>query len=214
MVIRVADTTLVSTRGVILNMLKRNREQTVAELAVGLNVTEMAVRRHLGGLEQEGLIAGVTIRQAIGRPKQKYSLTFKGEEQFPRKYGDLSLGLLQDLEEMSGTDVVNQLFERRKEKLYEQYKGLMKGSFEERVAALAAIQDENGYMVEWEQAEGTITFVERNCPIAVIAKEFPIACVCERKLFEELLDTEHVKRISCIAEDNGDTRCEYIVKRA
>lgn len=198
-----------NSRQIILTILKRNEEQTVAALAKELGVTEMAVRRHLRELEKDGLIESRSERQAMGRPSYKYSLTAKGDESFPRNYDDLSLGILEDLEKLSGTYMIDRLFEQRKKRLLSMYEGEMTGSFAERIEALARIQSESGYMVEYEQlTDGSYQFIEYNCPIAKIAKKFPVACFCEQQLFENLLKTNKVERTSCIATENSNC-CTY-----
>ncbi len=45
-----------TTKEEIVQLLKINGEHTVAELAKSLDITEMAVRRHLSKLEKEQLI--------------------------------------------------------------------------------------------------------------------------------------------------------------
>lgn len=201
-----------NSRQIILVMLKRHKEQTVSELAKELGITEMAVRRHLHVLEKDGLIQSRIERQAMGRPCHHYSLTTKGDESFPRNYSDLSLQMLQDLEEISGTEIVEQLFERRKERLHDKYVNNIKGSFKERVEALARIQSENGYMVEYRQLEdGSFLFTEYNCPIAQIAKKYPIACHCEQQLFKKLLQTKHIEQQTCMAKEQTNC-CTYTIR--
>ena len=66
---------------------------------------------------------------------------------------------------LNGNQVIEELFEKRRERLEDKYKEIVQGGLEERIAALAKIQDENGYMVEWEQAaDGDYRFIEYNCP--------------------------------------------------
>lgn len=202
----------ISTRQVILMILKRKQEQTVAELALEVGITEMAVRRHIRGLEAEGLVNSRIERKSMGRPLHKYYLTETGEESFPRNYGELSIGLLQDLEKLTGRDVIDKLFEQRKDRLYEKYDLEMKGSFHDRIEALARIQNNNGYMVEYKQLdENTYEFVEYNCPISQVAKKYSIACQCEQQLFQQLLETDHIERRACMAKENS-TSCVYHVQ--
>ena len=61
-----------STRNEILNMLKHG-SLTVSEMAGKLQITEMAVRRHLSTLERDNFIASKMLRQAMGRPTNVYS---------------------------------------------------------------------------------------------------------------------------------------------
>ncbi len=201
-----------NSRQIILMMLKRQKEQTVSELALELGVTEMAVRRHLQALEKAGLIKSRVERQAMGRPSHHYSLTAEGDESFPRNYSELSLGMLQDLEKISGSEMVNKLFEERQERLHNKYVGSINGTFHERIEALARIQSENGYMVEYERCEdGSYEFIEYNCPIAQVAKKYPVACQCEKQLFKKLLKTDNIERKSCIAKENTNC-CMYTIR--
>ncbi|MDQ0206605.1 helix-turn-helix transcriptional regulator [Alkalicoccobacillus murimartini] len=202
-----------STRSTVLTLLKRWHELTTAELAAELNITEMAVRRHLRGLEEEQLITSRVVRQTMGRPVHKYYLTDLGSENFPRNYSHLSLGFLEDLRSMYGAETINQLFEKRHTRLHQSYKPMVTGDLSERVEALATIQNEQGYMVEWnEKEDGSFQFIEYNCPIAQVAKSYPIACTCEKRLFKELLGTDEVERDTCMAE-NGDAHCIYTIKK-
>ncbi|WP_017726385.1 helix-turn-helix transcriptional regulator [Halalkalibacterium ligniniphilum] len=203
-----------STRDMIMKGLKKHKERSVGEIARELEITEMAVRRHINSLEKDGFIKTTLVRQAMGRPATKYSLTSKGEEQFPRNYNQLSLGILEDLEAINGNELIDQLFERRKERLKKMYEVEMEhDSFEKRVATLAAIQNDNGYMVEWEQLdEETYRFTEYNCPISQVAKAYPVACSCEQKLFRELLKTEGVIAENCAAKEDVP-HCVYTFKK-
>ncbi|MCM2675471.1 helix-turn-helix transcriptional regulator [Alkalicoccobacillus plakortidis] len=202
-----------STRSTVLTLLKRKHELTTAELAAELNITEMAVRRHLRGLEEEQLITSRVVRQTMGRPVHKFYLTEQGNENFPRNYSHLSLGFLDDLRMMYGADTINQLFNKRHERLHQSYQSIVTGSLGERVQALADIQNEQGYMVNWtEKEDGSYEFIEYNCPIAHVAKSYPVACACEKRLFKELLDTNEVERTACMAE-NGDAHCVYTIKK-
>ncbi|MCK0472730.1 metalloregulator ArsR/SmtB family transcription factor [Halalkalibacter sp. APA_J-10(15)] len=201
-----------STRQLILSILKRNEEQTIADLANKLGITEMAVRRHIKDLEKEEIIESCLKRQTMGRPTYIYSLTEKGKESFPRNYSDLSIGILKDIEQLSGKELVDQVFEKRRDRLFTNYAIEMDGSFKERIEALARIQSENGYMVEYKEVEdGSFEFTEYNCPIAQVAKEYPVACKCEHELFKKLLQTDEVERTSCIAKE-GSTSCVYKIK--
>ncbi|GAF64927.1 helix-turn-helix transcriptional regulator [Alkalihalobacillus trypoxylicola] len=202
-----------STRSMILSLIKRHRERTVSELAKELNITEMAVRRHLQSLEQDRLIEARIEKRSMGRPSYKFFLTDEGEESFPRNYGGLSVEFLKDIEAINGNEMVEELFEKRRERLEAKYNQLVTGSFEERIEALAKIQDDNGYMVEWGQKDtDTFTFIEYNCPIAKVAKDYHVACSCEKKLFQTLLGTEDIVRDTCAAKENA-TACQYTIKK-
>ncbi|MBH0159564.1 transcriptional regulator [Fictibacillus sp. 26RED30] len=203
-----------STRDEIIYLLKRNKRMTVTEMAKSLGITEMAVRRHLNTLERDHVIETTLVRQAMGRPIHFYHLTASGDEQFPRNYSGLTVDFLKDIEEVSGTETIDELFKRRENRLQDRYKDRMNTltEFEQKVNELANIQNEAGYMVDWERGEdpGTYVLTEYNCPIAKVANEYQQACSCELSLFKRMLKTDAVERKTCMAK--GGDYCCYVIK--
>lgn len=201
-----------STRNEILNLLKLHASMTVSDMAGQLQITEMAVRRHLNTLERDNLIESRMVRQAMGRPTNVYSLTEEAQHLFPRHYSDFALDFLQDLEELEGKDKIKDLFHRREQRLSDKYKREIRGqSLEEKVQQLAVLQNQKGYMVEIEKdpETGDFIFKEYNCPISQVAKEYQHACNCELSLFKTVLNTE-VEQNECIAL--GEDKCVYVIK--
>jgi predicted ArsR family transcriptional regulator len=201
----------VSTRRIILTMLKTKGHLAVSDMAKQLRITEMAVRRHLNTLERDGLIDSMLVRQAMGRPTNLYSLTAHADELFPKKYHHLTLDLLGDLAEESGEELVERLFERRKDRMIGRYEEQMQGKpLMERVKALAEIQNTNGYMSDWEATEdGSYVINEHNCPISQVANQYNHACHCELKMFESLLQAD-VERTECLVK--GALKCSYKIQ--
>ncbi|MCR8631031.1 helix-turn-helix transcriptional regulator [Paenibacillus radicis (ex Xue et al. 2023)] len=201
----------VSTRKVILTMLKTQGSLTVSDMAKQLGITEMAVRRHLNTLERDGLIEAKLVRQAMGRPTNLYSLTEQADELFPKKYHHLTLDLLGELVSEAGEQQVERLFERRKERMVQRYEEQMQGKpLEERVKTLADIQNSNGYMVDWAATkEGHFVINEHNCPISQVANQYNHACQCELMMFKSLLNAD-VERTECLVK--GGIKCSYIIQ--
>lgn len=198
-----------STRERILLLLRTKGRLGAGELAEELNVTEMAVRRHMYVLEAEGSVNIVSVRQAMGRPLHAYELTMQADELFPKNYHVLALDLLDELADNPGTAaLIDRMFEGRKQKLLERYEPRMAGkSLEQQVAELAAIQSAGGYMADFEPAEGGIYMLyEYNCPIAKVAGKYQQACRCELALFQALLSAP-VERTECLAKGGG--KCSY-----
>lgn len=200
-----------STRKVLLTLMKTKGSLSVNEMAKELGITEMAVRRHLNTLERDGFIEPRLVRQPMGRPVHLYSLTKTADELFPKNYQSFTLDLLSELELMEGEDTVQRLFERRKLKMQGRYEPHMAGkNLEERISALADIQNNNGYMVDWEKdEEGNFKFKEYNCPISQVADQYQHACACELELFRTLLGAE-VERTECLSRDGA--KCMYLIK--
>ncbi|OEF99359.1 transcriptional regulator [Vulcanibacillus modesticaldus] len=200
-----------TTREEIMMMLKTNGSMTVSEISKGLGITEMAVRRHLNTLERDELIKASIVRQAMGRPTNLYSLTDKAENHFPKAYKNLADDILAGIFEEEGKEKIDKIFERREKKLREAYAKKMHGltDLEEKVNALVNIQNERGYIVELEKVDNGFLLKEYNCPIFEISRQYNQACDGEKKLFENILNTE-VKNLSCMGR--GDTYCVYHIK--
>lgn len=199
-----------STREQIVHMLKTKAPLTAKDITNELQITEMAVRRHLGTLERDGYIEYSMIRQSMGRPTALYRLSELAEGFFPKTYHNLALDLLGELEAESGQDMINLLFERRKSKLEHKYENTMAGlPLSEKVLLLTQIQNENGYMAECEEVDdGTFIIKEHNCPISHIANQYQHACHCELELFKSLLQVD-VNRTECLS--TGGSKCSYVI---
>lgn len=202
----------VSTREQILHMLKKFRSMSANEMAERLQVTDIAIRKHLVNLEKDRLIKAELVRQSMGRPANVYSLTRQGELFFPRNYSDITLDFLNDISAISGQAMIDQLFKQREERLKDKYKERVVGeSLEEKVRHLADIQDEKGYMIELVKSEGIEKYMltEYNCPIHDIAMNYKEACSSELSLFRKVLDAD-VEQLECKAK--GGHKCVYAIK--
>ncbi|MNO98636.1 Bacterial regulatory protein, arsR family [compost metagenome] len=202
-----------STREQIVHMLKTKAPLTAKDITNELQITEMAVRRHLSTLERDGFIEYSMIRQTMGRPTAVYRLSELAEGFFPKTYHTLTLDLLGELESESGADMINLLFERRKSKLEHKYENTMTGlPLSEKVVKLTQLQNEIGYMAQCEEDEdGNFIIKEHNCPISHIANQYNHACHCELELFRSLLQVE-VNRTECLSE--GGTKCVYAITKS
>ena len=203
------------TRRAVLDLLKRNGEQTVAQLGAALNLSGVAVRRHLEMLEHIGLVRQTTRPQGRGRPAYVYALTETGHDLFPRNYHQLVAQLLEAATSELGPEAVERLFDHRQHELAELYGGRTRGQPLPKLAsALAAIQDENGYMADCAAAgDGQFVVREHNCAIARVAGSWPTACAHELALFRQLAGPEvEVERIAHIQA--GDPVCAYVLRSA
>src|SRR5690625_1912656 len=111
-----------TTRQTIVELLKKNQEVSVSGLKEHLDITEMAVRKHLIKLEAEKYITSRYVRQPMGRPEIYYSLTIKGHEKFPNNYDKIVVELLQDIHENMGEEAIDLLFKNREQRLGKKYR--------------------------------------------------------------------------------------------
>ncbi|MCG3418314.1 helix-turn-helix transcriptional regulator [Oceanobacillus jordanicus] len=199
---------LKTTKDRILDLLKREVRMTVGALSERLEITDMAVRKHLLAMEKDGLIVTEEIRQPMGRPVQSYTLSAKGELLFPKSYEGLSVEFLQDIQALYGSKSVEQLFQNREKRLTKEYTlRMQKKSHQERMQELQTIQNEKGYMADITKIDdNSYELIEYNCPIMAVAKEYKVACKCETSMFKNVLQTENVNRTSCKTEGNDHCR--------
>jgi predicted ArsR family transcriptional regulator len=203
------------TRRAVLDLLKREGPQTVAQLGAALGLSGVGVRRHLEVLEHVGLVRQSTRPQGRGRPAYVYALTEVGHDLFPRNYHQLVAQLLEAAASELGPEAVERLFDHRQQELAELYAGRTRGrSLPDLATALAAIQDENGYMADCHQTgDGRWLVREHNCAIARVAGAWPTACSHELALFRQLagpgVDVERVAHIQA-----GDPVCAYVLRAA
>lgn len=206
------DTKQKNTKDKILHLLKKEGSLTVSDLTKRLEITHMAVRKHLTIMEKDGMIQTKEFKQSMGRPMQLYSLTEKAEMHFPKNYEGISIGFLRDIEELYGAGSVQRLFEKREARLIHEYAVRMDSKEPlQKMKEITKIQNEKGYMAELNQLEeNTYELIEYNCPILEVAKEFKIACKCETEMFKDVLNTENISRSCC--RTDGDSHCRFLVK--
>ncbi len=200
------------TREKVLNLLKVRGALTADQIADELGITSVGVRRHLITMERDGLAKYKVEQRGQGRPGFVYSITEQGDEFFPRTYPQLANSLIETVQALYGNEGIEKLFDKRTEELSRQYQErLASKSLSERVAELAKIRSEEGYMAEWEALdERTLVLREHNCAICQVAKKCQSACSHELDLFKKVLGTADVTREEHIIK--GDKMCAYVIR--
>jgi len=202
-----------TTKEEIVQLLKINGEQTVASLAESLEITEMAVRRHLSKLEKEEIIQSKMVRQHVGRPTYLYGLSQKGEDSFPKDYKQFALEVLEDLESIGDEPLVNAILKARTNRMEEQLQKRMSSQDNvlQKLREVAAIQEKNGYMVQVKQeGENSYILQKQNCPLKAVAEKYPQLCLEEENMYKRLFSDKNVKVLSNMC--NGDCHCSYHIQ--
>jgi DeoR family transcriptional regulator, suf operon transcriptional repressor len=191
------------TRRALLIALRKRGEARAEELAEQLEVTVSAVRQHLHGLAAADLVAHREERAGPGRPRHVYRLAPAAEALFPRAYGELTVELLDYIGEES-PELVARAFERRRRARVERTRERLAGlDFDARVAEVARVLDEDGYLAEVERlgedgaADGW-RILEHNCAILAVAQRYGHACGAEIAFLREVLPEADVTRVSHI----------------
>ncbi len=199
-----------STRQQLIKLLRTRGGMTANALAGELGITSMGVRRHLAALERDDLVRIEMQRQKMGRPTFVYALTDQARDLFPKNYHTLANQFLDAIHESKGDQGVQSLFSARMNHLLNQYRPRMAGkNLSERVAELAKIQDEAGYMAIWEKTGDGFMLKEQNCAIYRVACRHQEACQFEIELFRQLLDAD-ITRIE--HQIKGERNCTYLVR--
>ncbi len=197
----------------VLYALRRRGEATVDQLADALGLTVSAIRQHLAALGDLGLVASNDAPRAEGRrgrPTQVHHVTSAAEPLFPKAYGELTNQLLGYLDDAS----VTQVFLRRRDDRITAGRARLATarSFAGRVAELAAILDEDGYLASFERVgRDRFQVTEHNCAILSVAREHPHACSSEIEFIRAVLPEASVERTTHMVA--GAHSCTYEIRR-
>ncbi len=200
-------------RRAIVDYLKRHGPRDANGLADELGVSAMAVRQHLYGLRDEGLVAYREEARPKGRPAKLWRLTPAADRFFPDGHADLSVGLLKAMRQTFGETGLNKLLAVRAEEQIQDYRRALAGksSLKDQLIALARIRTDEGYMAAVEgDGSGAFCFVENHCPVCAAAAACQGLCAMELDVFRAVLGPEvTVERTDHIVA--GARRCAYAV---
>jgi DeoR family transcriptional regulator, suf operon transcriptional repressor len=201
-----------NTRNRVLRTLLLNQSRTVNELAESVGINPISVRHHVNKLEAEGLIQSVEERHGVGRPRLIYSLTPKGMEQFPQRYLQLTLRLLEQLKTSLPDKVLGDIFKEVAGEMaldLTQHVELDNLDLKDRLELLLQALSAEGFMVSLEEENGDYYIVEASCPYHHVGEDYPEICVVDQELIAHFAATEP-ERVECILE--GDKQCKYLIR--
>lgn len=201
------------TRRKIILALKQHGGLTAAELAEMLGITSMGVRRHLTTLERDRLVHYELVQRGKGRPSYVYQLSPQAQNLFPKNYAALAKELLGYLAARNSGGEVIELFDQRAARRIRNAKARLEGqSLAARVAGLAEILCDEGYLAEWQQVDAdTFLLSEHNCAVHEVAAEFRAACNSELTFLVAVLPDAEVTREQHML--SGGLTCAYRIRR-
>jgi DeoR family suf operon transcriptional repressor len=191
--------------------LKVRGEARANEIAEALGITASGVRQRFNALRADGLVDYRTIHAGPGRPKFAYFLTATAEALFPKTYHELTNELLENLQE-EDPELFGRLFERRRQRRVEATRERLAGkTFDEKVAVLTAILDEDGYLADFEtRSDGSYLIREHNCAILGVAVRYRLACSSELEFLREAFPEAEIDRVA--HKVAGAYMCSYEVR--
>lgn len=203
-------------RRTILAIIKREGRRSIDQLAAELEVSYEAVRQQLSQLLGDGWVdkqaapAAAAKRRPVGRPKSLYRLTAAGDHLFPKRYGGLSIALLDAVTARHGgeglREILGDLADRRVAEWLPEVEGLDLDARLEHVRGIYF--DDDPHMSVERAPGGERRLVERNCPFLDVASQRPALCsltvaVLSRMLGRRVVRAERLQ--------DGDGRCSFLV---
>jgi predicted ArsR family transcriptional regulator len=196
----------------LLEILKREGELTVRELAGILGFAAETVRGHLKTLAGHGLVARTrTRKEGPGRPEIVYGLAERAERLFPSEEGRLLRDLTAYLVEDDRDELLRDFFESRVESLRENAERRLEGlTGRDRVEEVAAILEEEGFMPELVEPDngGGVELRLCHCPLKEMVAVSHLPCEAEESWIRELLGESLARRTWM---PDGDRTCSYRV---
>ncbi len=183
------------------------------DLSRRLGVTPMAVKLQLYELASERLVHADLAPRSRGRPRKLWKLMEAADRFFPDSHAMLSRDILVSIRKTLGETALDSVLEARATEQFERYAEALAPccTLESKLARLAELRSEEGYMACVEQDENSIRLVENHCPICAAAKECVKLCQGELELFRKVLgESVVVARTEHIV--SGSRRCVYTIE--
>ena len=196
------------TRDRVARTILENGPSTAADLALRLDLTPAAVRRHLDHLAAEGVVESrdqkVYGTRGRGRPAKVFALTESGRDSFDQQYDDLAVQAMRFLAETQGEDAVVEFARRRVAFVGRDYAAITEIDPDLSPAeALAKLFTQNGYAASVRDLPVVgEQLCQQHCPVSHVAHEFPQLCEAETEAIAAVLGT-HVQRLATIAHGDG-----------
>ncbi|MEZ7956486.1 MAG: transcriptional regulator [Rubritalea sp.] len=201
----------VPNRQEILRLLKQQGPRDSGNLAGQLGISAMAVRQHLYALRTKGLVTYQEEQRDIGRPAKMWCLTPAAGSQFTDSHADLTVNLLNAVEQTFGDGGVERLISRCAEQQIETYRSRIpaRETLHNRLLALATLRNEEGFMAEVQcQPDGSFLLIQNHCPISTAAIACSKLCDSEMEVFRAILgESVAIERSEHMVK--GTRRCVY-----
>jgi predicted ArsR family transcriptional regulator len=201
------------TKRRIVKMLKTEGPLDAATLAERIGVSAMAIRQHLYLLQDEKMVTAKERPVPLGRPAKYWELTRKADRLFPDAYAELSVSLIDSLNDAFGADGLQRILGRRTARQRASYSARILSSMplRRKLQKLAEIRTGEGYLAEVRsEGAGHYLFIENHCPICAAASSCTGLCANELALFKSILGPgAKVERVEHILA--GERRCAYKV---
>ncbi len=194
-------------RSEVVTYLQKAGEATVCDLADHLGISEVATRRHLAVLVDDGLVATRDVADGPGRPARHHRLTDRALRLFPQRTAAIADELLQFLEDQHGREGLRAYLAWRLERQTAQLEDRVTADdLPERLQQLAAALSDAGFDASVDQAGDRFVLRQDHCSIYDVARDHPEMCAWEAASFKKVLGKD-VKVSRQQTRTNGATAC-------
>lgn len=205
-----------TTRARVLQLITTDGPVTAVSLAATLHLTAAGIRRHIGCLEESGLVAVHDGRPtgARGRPARAYVATDLAHTEGTGEYPDIATQALHFLAGVAGAEAIEDFAQARMEELEKRYAPQITApDVEGRVHQLADALSADGFAASVRPVPGAVTvqLCQGHCPVQHVAAQFPALCDAEAQAFSRLLGS-HTQRLVTLA--NGGHVCTTTIPLA
>lgn len=150
---------------------------SVEDLCSTLGITHNAVRQHLTALSTAGWIERGVARPTGGRPQTRYLLRPAGRDLFPRNYGLIATGVLEQLYARMGKAAVQDLLAGMGRDLGAAAANRIEAAATDDLAVALAVQlDALGYEALAVRRDGETQVEAYNCVFHALARQHPDIC--------------------------------------
>ena len=203
-----ADRFFQSTRGRIVEELRRRKSASAVDLAQLFGLSPNAVRQQLVVLERDGLVIEKSVKRGRTKPTYEFSLTPEAEKLFPQHYDKMLGAVLREVKQQFGKEGVAKVFDGISKRTVAKAKQrITAADTEGKFRQLTEVLREGGVMADFNLIDGGFELHEHNCPYSEVVKEHPEVCSVIHHVLDETVGGRHVQTES-IATGGGECRFE------
>lgn len=176
-----------TTRGKVVSLLRRGG-RTVEELAAELELTDNAIRLHLGTLERDGIVRAQGTRHdgTVGKPATVYEISPEAEPVFSRAYAPFLATLLKELGGRLTPAAIDDLMRDIGHRLAIDARKARSGNIEDRVGAGAQVLNDLGGLTSVERDGATLIIRGHGCPLSAVVAEQSEVCGAVRTMLSDV----------------------------
>ncbi len=184
----------------------RSREGGVRELALELNLSRVAVHRHLSELVQQGLVRSKLEKcESRGRPRQVFSAA---DPEAP--YARICDEVLTSLKKLYGAEVVHSVLDARNQRLIDRMGRFSGMELDDQLSELASLLTGEGYQARVHKEDEAWLLEQHRCPRLAVSREHKEICQSEARAYSMLISLPMIQETR-IAD--GESCCRYRIAK-